>query len=148
MSRHAALVPALCGLLLAACASAPAGRAALERQVADTERAFARTMAERNHAAFASFLSEETVFFLPAPTRGRQAVAEAWKRFFEGPQAPFSWEPTEVEVLDSGTLALTSGPVHDPRGAKVGTFTSIWRLEDGEWKIIFDKGCDACPAAK
>ena len=145
MSRFVALA----ALMLTACAGVPASRATLERQVGDTERAFARTMAERDHAAFASFLSEETVFFLPAPTRGKEAVANAWKRFFEGPQAPFSWEPSEVQVLDSGTLALTSGPVHDPKGKKVGTFTSIWRLEDdGQWKIIFDKGCDVCPATK
>lgn len=26
-------------------------------------------------------------------------------------EAPFSWEPAQVEVLDSGTLALSSGPV-------------------------------------
>ena len=25
--------------------------------------------------------------------RGKQAVAAAWKRFYDGAQAPFSWEP-------------------------------------------------------
>ena len=134
--------------VLGGCVSIPKDRAMLERQVADTERDFARTMQERNHAAFVSFLSEEVVFFSPAPLRGRQAVGDAWKRFYEGPEAPFSWEPTEVQVLDSGTLALTSGPVHDPRGRKVGTFTSIWRLEDDGWRIIFDKGCDVCAEKK
>jgi ketosteroid isomerase-like protein len=47
-----------------------------------------------------------------------------------------------VEVLDSGTLALSAGPVRDPKGQQIGTFNSIWRREaDGSWKIIFDKGC-------
>lgn len=141
-------LPLAAAALLGACVSVPADRALLERQVADTERAFARTMADRDHAKFASFLAEEAIFFSPAPLRGRQAVADAWKRFFEGPQAPFSWEPSEVQVLESGTLALSSGPVHDPRGNKVGTFTSIWRLEDGQWRIVFDKGCDACPSPR
>jgi len=99
---------------LGGCATGPhPGRAELERQVADTERAFARTMADRDHAAFTS--------------------------------APFSWEPAEVEVLDSGTLALSSGPVHDPAGRLIGTFTSIWRLEaPGRWRIVFDKGGEVC----
>lgn len=120
--------------------------AELVRQVTETERAFARTMAERNLAAFATFLSPEAVFFSgPAPLRGRDAVVARWSRFYEKPEAPFSWAPDKVEVLDSGTLALSSGPVFDPSGKLVATFTSIWRLEaPGVWKIVFDKGNDAC----
>ena len=46
-------------------------------------------------------------------------------------------------MLDSGTLALTSGPVFDPQGKQIGMFNSIWRLEpDGRWRVVFDKGCD------
>ena len=49
---------------------------------------------------------------------------------------------TEVEVLDSGTLALSTGPVLDPDGRRVGTFSSVWRREaDGAWLVVFDKGC-------
>ena len=112
----------------------------------DTERAFARTMAVRDHAAFTKFLSEEAVFFSgPTPLRGRAAIAERWKRLYEKPEAPFSWEPEQVEVLDSGTLAISSGPVHDPAGKLIGRFNSIWRLESpGTWRIVFDKGEEVC----
>lgn len=144
------VLPALLLLSLSACASTPAPPpraelAVLKQQVIDTERAFAKTMADRDHAAFASFLSEETVFFSPEPLHGRRAVADAWKRFYDKPQAPFSWEPKEVEVLESGTLAISAGPVHDASGKRIGVFNSIWRQEaPGVWKIIFDKGGDAC----
>ena len=118
----------------------------LQQQVFQTERAFAKTMADRDHAAFAAFLAEETVFFSgPVPLRGKADVAAWWKRFYEQPEAPFSWEPERVEVLDSGTLALTTGPVRDPSGKLTGSFTSIWRQEKpGVWRIVFDKG-NACP---
>jgi ketosteroid isomerase-like protein len=118
----------------------------LRQQVADTEREFARTMADRDHDAFTSFLSDETIFFAgKTPQRGKQQVADAWKPFFEGPEAPFSWEPETVVVLDSGTLALSSGPVHNSGGKKVATYNSIWRREaDGQWQIVFDKGSNAC----
>jgi ketosteroid isomerase-like protein len=118
----------------------------LQRQVEDTERAFAKTLADRDHIAFTSFLSDEAVFFSgQTPLRGKQQVAQAWKRFYEKSEVPFSWAPEKVEVLDSGTLALSTGPVHDPKGKLIGTFMSIWRLEaPGKWRIVFDKGCDVC----
>lgn len=118
----------------------------LRQQVEDTERAFAKTMADRDHDAFTSFLADETVFFAgEKPLRGKQVVANAWKPFFEKPEAPFSWEPVTVVVLDSGTLALSSGPVRDPAGKEVAKFNSIWRRETGgQWKIVFDKGSDSC----
>jgi ketosteroid isomerase-like protein len=145
----------LCLAWLAGCAAGPqpaaVDRAELPRQVAATERAFAKTMADRDHAAFVGFLAEETVWFASGDKvlRGKQVVAEAWKPFYEGPQAPFSWEPTVTEVLDSGTLALTSGPVYDPSGKQVANFMSIWRQESpGVWRIVFDRGCAHCPPRK
>ena len=54
-------------------------------------------------------------------------------------------EAHEVEVLTSGTLGYTSGPVYDPKGNRIGTFNSVWqRQADGTWKIVFDKGCPPC----
>jgi len=147
--RH--ILPAACAavVLLAACATpAPTAptNAELVRQVADTERGFAKTMADRNLAGFATYLSADAIFFTAsAPLRGKDAVVERWKRLYEKPEAPFSWAPDKVEVLDSGTLALSSGPVYDPGGKLVATFTSIWRLEaPGVWRIVFDKGNDVC----
>jgi ketosteroid isomerase-like protein len=113
-----------------------------------TEAAFAKTMAERDHAAFAGFLAAETVFFAgDSELRGKEAVAAAWKPFFDGPNAPFSWRPEVVAVLDSGQLGLTSGPVLDPQGTRIGTFNSVWRrTAEGQWEIIFDRGCPPCAA--
>jgi ketosteroid isomerase-like protein len=118
----------------------------LTEQVRRTETAFAKTMAGRNAEAFASFLSPEAVFMSNGQvSRGPHEVSERWKRYFEGAQPPFSWEPEQVQVLDSGTLAMTSGPVKDPAGKRIGTFNSVWRREaNGPWKIVFDSGCPAC----
>lgn len=118
---------------------------ALEQQVRETETAFAKTMADRDHEAFTAFLSPEAVFVSAATTRGSEEVAGQWKPFFAEPEAPFSWRPETVEVLDSGTLALSTGPVHDAGGKLISRFTSIWRLEaPGQWRIVFDKGAKVC----
>jgi ketosteroid isomerase-like protein len=121
--------------------SAPA---TLGKQVFAAESSFAASMARRDLKAFAAFLSPEAVFFSDtAALRGKEAVVEGWRKFFAGPDAPFSWKPETIEVLSSGTLALSSGPVHDPSGKQVGTFNSVWRREaGGRWRVIFDKGCE------
>ena len=140
--------------LLGGCAMTPQPSqpdlAALKAQVTAAERGFAKTMADRNHAAFVAFLADEAIFFTStAALRGKQAVADHWKRFYERPDAPFSWEPKDVEVLDSGTLAISAGPVRDPKGKHVANFQSIWRLESpGVWKVIFDRGSDQCDCPK
>ncbi|MGH7529571.1 MAG: YybH family protein [Gemmatimonadales bacterium] len=119
-------------------------RADLADQVREAERAFAATMARRDFAVFGTYVADEAVFFGPEGRvmRGKAAVLEGWRGLFDGPTAPFSWEPETVEVLASGTLALTSGPVRNPAGERIGTFNSIWRREaDGRWRVVLDKGC-------
>lgn len=146
-------------VLLAGVALAVAGCAAvaprpdnaeLRRQVAAAESAFAKTMADRDHAAFMSFLSEEAVFLNGGkPLRGKAAVAAHWKQFYAGPSAPFSWKPELVEVTDSGTLAQSIGPVYAPDGSLIARFYSTWRLEaPGVWRVVFDDGYDVCRCPK
>jgi ketosteroid isomerase-like protein len=134
--------------LLGACATAPTpGELASARQdVLATERAFARTMADRNLEAFSALIADEAVFFSGAtPLRGRKEIVAGWARLFSAPTPPFAWEPDEVEVLSSGTLAFSSGPVTNPQGKVVARFNSIWRRDDtGRWRIVFDKGSDVC----
>jgi ketosteroid isomerase-like protein len=119
-------------------------------EVRAAETAFAKSMTDRNLAGFTALLADEAVFFGgKGVMRGKVAVAGDWKRFFDGAAAPFSWAPAEVEVLPSGNLGFTSGPVYDPKGQRIGTFNSVWqRQADGSWKVIFDKGCPPCECAK
>lgn len=117
------------------------------QQVFAAERAFAKTMADRNLPAFTELVSEEAIFFSGTkPLRGKAQVLEEWSAYFKGPKPPFSWEPDQVEVLNSGKLALSTGPVRDPDGKIIARFNSIWRLENpGTWKVVFDKGSPATP---
>jgi ketosteroid isomerase-like protein len=142
--------------IVAGCATAPAGRAQLaaatlqaqRAEVMQTERAFAQSMADRDYAAFGSFIADDAVFFDgPNALHGKAAVTAAWKSLFDGKAAPFAWAPDQVEVLGSGALALSTGPVTDPAGRTIARFNSIWRRESsGAWRVIFDRGCDVCTA--
>ena len=123
--------------------------ATLTEQVRSTEIAFAKTMADRDLAAFGRFLAPDAVFVAKPVTRGPAAIIAAWKEYYQGAEAPFSWSPEQVEVLDSGKLALSSGPVLDPKGQRIGTFSSVWRRErDGHWRIVLDHGSPECHCPK
>ena len=146
--------PFLLALLMAVagCASQPAPRVApvdldaLTREVTAAETAFAKSMADRDIDAFASFLAEDAIF-QPGPDslRGKAAILAAWGKYFEGAQAPFSWRPETVVVLDGGQLAQTKGPVFDPGGKPIMEFRSTWRRDpDGRWKVVFDDGTCLC----
>lgn len=144
------LVPILAVLLAPALHAQSTANAALTRQVFVAESTFAATLANRDTAAFARLVSPEAVFFgQKSVMRGKAAVMAGWRPLFEEPTPPFSWKPEVIEVLDSGTLALSSGPVYDRDGKQFGVFSSIWRREpDGTWRVIFDKGCPVCDCEK
>jgi len=151
VTSFASIPAAAWGLVVAALLSIVAGmaRAAADDAAEDlraVEVAFAKTMADRDHAAFVSFLDDETIFFSgDDELRGRDAVAAAWAGYYEGDAAPFSWSPDVVTVIDSGTIGLTSGPVLAPDGTRFATFMSVWRRNaSGEWRIVLDRGHKWC----
>lgn len=151
MRNHNGVIAIALSLLLTACTSLqPTGSPALpvlHQQVIAAERAFAQTMADRDLAAFASFLADDAIFLSGGVTlRGKAAVLDGWRPYYQSAQAPFSWQPETVEVQASGVLALSTGPVRDPNGVVVAQFSSIWRQEaPGVWRIVFDKGNPVCP---
>ena len=136
------------GVALGVLPHGPAAAADSPRdQVWAAETAFARSMAERNAQAFAGFLADEAVFFSGTTAlHGKARVVEGWAGFFADKEAPFSWAPDQVEVLASGTLALSTGLVRDPAGKAIARFNSIWRLEGpNRWRVVFDKGSPPSP---
>lgn len=139
--------------LLAGCAAvAPgsggtvdlAGRAA---EVRAAEIAFSRSMAERDFAAFAAHVADDAVFIGGGrPLRGKAAVLAQWKAYFDGPVAPFTWQPEIVEVAAGGELGYSEGPVTNADGKVAVRFASTWRRSPatGRWQVVFDNGYSVC----
>lgn len=149
MQRRLALNLAA-ALALAGCATPPPDLTALGEQVRAAETAFAGSMAARDFKAFASFVADDATFVNAGkPLRGKTAVLAHWERFFRGPAAPFSWKPEIIEVLSSGQLAYSEGPVALPDGKVVARYFSTWRRDpSGAWFIVLDNGYDLCDCKK
>lgn len=138
--------------LLPGCAHPPLrmDRTTLVHELTSAETAFAKTMADRDFVAFKSFIADDAVFLNGGkPLRGKTAIADYWARLYQEPVAPFSWRPEFVEVLATGRLGQTVGPVLDKNGAVVARFYSTWRREpSGAWRIVLDNGYDVCKCPK
>ena len=88
------------GVDVTASASRAAERQIPARTVVDDRARLPRLATEWRRATDGARLHrlvrcpKEAVFFSgPRPLRGAEAVAAWWKRYYEGPAAPFSWEP-------------------------------------------------------
>ena len=89
--------------------------AQLQQQVRDTETAFAKTMTDRDHRAFVSFLADEAVFFSDGKVlRGRQQVADGWKALYEKPDAP-----SRVQLGANAGVPKPGEPVVEDKGEKL-----------------------------
>jgi len=90
-----ALLSGAC-LLSAGCTSlvSRASNDELVSAVTDAEKAFARTIVDRDHRAFLRFVSAEAVFLNGGkPIVGRDAVGKHWERFYAAPRRPSRGSP-------------------------------------------------------
>jgi ketosteroid isomerase-like protein len=155
MMQRRTLLSAACAApllpALASCASTHAGApktldatelAKRKAEVTAAETAFAKTMADRDFSAFMTHIADDAIFINgKAPLRGKAAIGAFWKQFFEKPAAPFAWKPEVVEVLATGDIAYSDGPVTNPAGAHFMTYVSTWRREsNGKWLVVLDNG--------
>lgn len=120
-----------------------------EEEVRRADQALAAALADRDRDEFAAFLAEDAIFFGGKRShRGRQAVLEAWSVYFEPDGPTLSWEPAEVEVNESESLATSTGPykvVPSESSARVleGTYFTVWqRKPEGQWRVLFDTGTE------
>ena len=128
---------------LAAPLPSPADLAAVASDVKAAEIAFAKTMADRRFDRFGDFVADDAVFNGNKPHIGKLAVLDAWKGFFAGAQAPFSWAPDAIAPTADGRYAVSTGLARDASGKVISRFTSIWRRDaDGHWRVVADQGVD------
>lgn len=125
-------------LALASLIALPA-LAGVEDEVRQAETAFAKAFADRDVARFRASIAPDATFVVRGKgVVGPDAITKAWGPFLESAAPPFSWKSEQVYADASGTLAMSIGGVFDPKGTRVATFTSVWRKQGNEWKVILD----------
>lgn len=114
----------------------------------DLEARFAKDVAQRGGAGFASWFAEDGVLLGngEAPVVGRVAIEKSSNWLSNDYQ--LTWTPTDAVLGPSGDIGYTwshyEGHSKDVNGNPVvttGRFITIWRKQhDGSWKIVLDAG--------
>lgn len=113
---------------------------------ADTE--FASAAAARGIDGWMSFFAEDAVRMdlRGDIVRGLEAIRSSDSDLFSDPEVKLRWEPRDAVVFKDGRHGFTRGTywlVKEGEQQQIlsrGTYLSIWRLDDGKWKVILDTG--------
>lgn len=126
---------------------APADRAEEEKALREADVAWSVAAEKKDLDALVGFVSDDTTMLPPnAPAaKGKDAVRKEWSSILGLKDVAVSWQPTTVQVADSGELGYTSGTYTltftDPKGGKVedkGKYLEVWEKVAGQWKCQMD----------
>ncbi|MEP6911841.1 MAG: nuclear transport factor 2 family protein [bacterium] len=143
------LSPALLAMLFVASAtfSQDAKLSRAQREVVETERAFARYCVENGiRAAWLEYFTDDGIIFQPGPINSKEFYS---KRPVQPkpPRIILNWEPRYGDVSKGGDLGYNIGPwnldVRAPEQEPTvhGYYMSVWKRQPGgKWKIALDFG--------
>jgi len=154
--RSMSLPPMLVLAVASACAApAPVVDLAAEAQaVRQRDMDFAKAATAGDMTAIATFYASDARFMLdnePAAV-GADAVRSAFSAMLATPGFGISWEPDDVQVSQSGDMAVSTGhytmKMQGPEGPAEdrGKYLTVWKKVDGTWLVTHDIANSDLPA--
>ncbi|KQR69879.1 nuclear transport factor 2 family protein [Pedobacter sp. Leaf176] len=110
------------------------------KSLVNAEKDFAKSIAKKgDKEAYIDYSSATTLVFRPNPVNAKTFYATQAKGTNQ-----VSWEPNFAKVSRSGDLGFTTGP-YEIAGTekKYGQYLSIWKAENGTWKLAIDLGTES-----
>jgi ketosteroid isomerase-like protein len=107
------------------------------KSLVNAEKEFAKSIAKNgDKESYIEFSSASALVFRPNPVNAKTFYGSQTKGTND-----VTWEPTFAKVSRSGELGFTTGP-YEVSGTtkKYGQYLSIWKTENGKWKLAIDLG--------
>ncbi len=142
--------------LALACASMPS-REAVEQELLEADRAFLQATVEDGLEGWLSFFADDALRVdLHGQTAvGLEAIRVADAQLFEPGGLRLRWEPVEAIAFSGGEGGMTRGRYTLSRDASSGdgrpdivaegTYLTLWRREDGRFKVYLDTDAPDLP---
>jgi ketosteroid isomerase-like protein len=121
----------------------PDNRAANETAIRDADVAWSKAAAAKQLDSVLSYYADDASSFVdngPIAT-GKQAIGNAWQDLFTMGTI-ISWQPTKVEVAQSGDLGYSQGTYEQTSSnskgpATKGKYVVVWKKDPaGSWKAV------------
>ena len=127
----------------------PAAQASIwEQELRDADLEFARQTAARRLDGWMDFFADDASIIHDGQTvTGKQALRAFYGPVFANKDFSLSWTPTHAEAAKDGTLGYIYGDyeARNAAGVSRGIYTTVWRRENGRWKVVLDLGSAARP---
>ncbi|MGZ7077436.1 MAG: YybH family protein [Candidatus Angelobacter sp.] len=126
-----------------AASSHPPSPATLQKELCDADLEFAKQTAARRLDGWMDFFAEDASIIHDGKTvTGKQALRAFYQPVFADKDFTLTWSPTHAEAAIDGTLGYTYGDYEARSGPSIsrGMYTTIWRRENGRWKVVLDLG--------
>jgi ketosteroid isomerase-like protein len=134
-------------LFLAVLFASPVYAGDVKSEIAPQAEAFAKAYNTHDFKALGQLYTEDAVIYAQGvdTTKGREAIQKLW--------ASFEKDMTDMkldtlEVVDAGDHAIEYGKFSSTYKGKPdqGTFITVWKKNDGTWKIVRDSWWSNAPA--
>jgi ketosteroid isomerase-like protein len=129
-------------VLLVSLALAPARAQTPAPSLEAAEQAFADTLLNHDRPAFMATFTADAECSLPTKKHGPEDIAKAWLPFLIDPSTTMLLTSTKVVVDRAGEVGSTTGTFAirgrtsaGVRTIPAGTYSIVWRLVDGRWRI-------------
>jgi ketosteroid isomerase-like protein len=148
MKKHTVTLFAILILIIGCQNSSTKGNEEWKSEILQAEKAFSALSKEKGvQAAFEAFADDEVVLLRGDKLINGLANMSAYFENSKGPnKVSLTWEPTFVDVSESGDLGYTYGNYlyisTDSLGVSsesTGIFHTVWKSQsDGTWKFVWD----------
>ncbi|TCD04567.1 nuclear transport factor 2 family protein [Pedobacter frigidisoli] len=110
------------------------------KSLVNAEKEFAKSIAKNgDKETYIEYSSANTLVFRPNPVNAKTFYASQSKGENE-----VSWTPNLAKVSRSGDIGFTTGPYEvGTAEKKYGQYLSIWKTENGKWKLAIDLGTES-----
>jgi ketosteroid isomerase-like protein len=123
-------------------------KAHAEAAVRQAEETWGRAIAAKSVEQTVAVYDPEAVTAGSAmfPARGLEEFRVNWAKQFGRPDFALSWKVEKVTVIESGTIACTTGTWRSPAPQASGPYLAVWRKQvDGQWKLLIDAAWYSAP---
>jgi len=117
-------------------------------ELLSADRRFAAETAKRGLDGWMSFLADDAarLDLGGKAARGLDDIRKRDSSIFADSSIRLIWDPTDAGLFKDGNHGFTTGRYQliktgsPPDTLSTGGYVSIWRRDDGKWKVILDTG--------